>query len=405
MGFPRGRSLILMGACSTYTARCTYVKAVKARLLYTGRPGLVLHDVYVVFDEGFIKSVQHEEPEGASVLGEFDVVTPAFIDAHCHIGLARSGEPIDEEETNEKLDPLMSMADAVNAVYMDDKAFEESIEHGVLYSCVLPGSGNIIGGKAAVIRNYGKCSVEAFIRYAGVKAALGYNPRSTVEWKGSRPYTRMGVVALLEEALQKALDSKKLVDSGKKALEEIEPRIRALFPVIEGREVLRVHVHKADDIMVLLKLREKYGLKVTVEHACDVHEKWVFEKLRDEGVPLVYGPVDAFAYKTELKHESYRNVRLVVEARPKMCLMTDHPVVLQRNLLLQLRFFLRFGMKRDEALALITSNAAEILGVSDVIGSIEEGKWASLVCWSGDPFSLESYPQLVLGEGRVLHQE
>ena len=87
---------------------------------------------------------------------------------------------------------------------MDDKSFKESIEWGVLYSCILPGSDNIIGGRAVVIRNYGRDIEEAFIKYAGIKTALGFNPRRTTDWKGTRPYARMGAIGLLRKWLIKS---------------------------------------------------------------------------------------------------------------------------------------------------------------------------------------------------------
>ncbi len=382
-------------------------KALKANTLYTGKPNEVLENVYLVWNGKKIVDIAKEKPRDAEEVIEIDnaVVTPAFIDAHSHIGMARAGEPSEEEEANEKFDSILPVADALYSVYMDDKSFKESIEWGVLYSCVLPGSGNIIGGRAVVIRNYGKDIEEAFIKYAGIKAALGFNPRRTIDWKGTRPYTRMGAVGLLRKWLIKARDALKLVEEGKKSLEEIEPEIRMLFPVIKGEEILRVHVHKIDDIAGLIMLRREFGLKTTIEHACDVHTKEAFEKIKRESIPIVYGPVDAFAYKTELKHEYWRNVKHLVEVRPFFGLMTDHPVVLQRNLFLQLRFFRRFGMSKAECISLITYNNAKILGVDNVLGTLEPGKWASFVVWNGDPFSLESYPVLVVGEGVVLHRE
>lgn len=382
-------------------------KAVKADVLYTGKPEKTLHNVYIVWENETIISISKEKPKDVEEIFEYDkaIVTPAFIDAHSHIGMARAGEPYTEDESNEKYDSVLPVADALYSIYMDDKSFKESIEWGVLYSCVLPGSGNIIGGRAVVIRNYGKDIEEAFIRYAGVKAALGFNPRSTTEWKGIRPYTRMGAVGLLRKWLIKARDMLKLVEEGKKVIEEIEPEIRTLFPILKGEDILRVHVHKIDDIAGLIMLRREFRLKTTIEHACDVHTKEAFEKIKRENIPLVYGPVDSFAYKTELKHEYWRNIRYLVEVKPFFGLMTDHPVVLQRNLHLQLRFFRRFGMSKEECISLITYNNAKILGIDDRLGTLEPGKWASFTVWNGDLFSLESYPVLVVGEGKILHKE
>lgn len=377
------------------------MQSVYGSIIYTGNG--VIKNRYVNFDEARIISVT-ERPEG-EVLCKADVITPAFIDPHSHIGMVRSGEPSEEEESNETYESIIALADAIDSVYMDDKAFMESIEHGVLYSCVLPGSGNIIGGRAALIRNFEKTIDKAFMRHVGIKAALGYNPRSTRRWKGKRPTSRMGVIAIFREELLSALKALRLVEKGKKDVDELTPQQDVLIKILKGEEVLRCHVHKEDDIAALLKLKSEFNLRITIEHACDVHSPEIFKVLKDCGVPVIYGPIDAFPYKTELKHESWRNIKYIVEVEPLFALMSDHPVVLQRNLYLQLRFLMRFGYDRAKAISTITLNSAKILGVSDILGSIEPGKLASLILWSGDPFSFDGRVIMALGEGKVVYQE
>jgi len=383
------------------------VKAIRAKVIYTGIPGKVIKNAYIVWENDVIKEITKDAPKDAVIVDENpeNVITPAFVDPHCHIGMHRAGEPTEEAEANEEYDSVLPHVDALYSIYMDDKSFKESIEWGVLYSCVLPGSGNIIGGKGVVIRNYAKNVEEAFIKHAGVKAALGFNPRRTTNWKGLRPYTRMGSIGVFRKWLIKAKDALKLIEQGKKVEEEFDPELRMLFPIVKGEEILRVHVHKEDDIICLLMLRREFNLRITVEHACDVHSKEMFQKLKKENVPIVYGPIDSFPYKTELKHESWRNVKYLVEVKPFFGLMTDHPVVPQRNLYLQLRFFIKYGMSKDEALSIITLNNAKILGIDDKLGSLEQGKWASFTVWNNDPFLLGSTPKLVVAEGKVVYKE
>ncbi len=173
------------------------MNCVFAKTIYTGKS--IVYDKYLVFNgkniSGISKAVKGE------LLGHFDVVTPAFIDPHSHIGMERSGEPSGEGEANDHLDSILALTDALDSVQMDDKAFMDAVESGVLYSCVVPGSGNIIGGQSAVIRNFAANSTEALIGRAGLKAAFGYNPRSTTSWKGQRPSTRMGAIAILRGRL------------------------------------------------------------------------------------------------------------------------------------------------------------------------------------------------------------
>jgi imidazolonepropionase-like amidohydrolase len=121
-------------------------------LIYTGKE--IVEDAFVVFQGSKIVGIS-KRPRG-EVTVEAEVVTPALIDAHSHIGMHRAGEPGAEDEANEKFDSFTTSAEALDSVQMDDASFKLSLRAGVLYSCVLPGSGNIIGGRGAVIRNYGK---------------------------------------------------------------------------------------------------------------------------------------------------------------------------------------------------------------------------------------------------------
>ena len=114
--------------------------------------------------------------------------------------------------------------------------------------------------------------------------------------------------------------------------------------------------------------------------------------------------MDALAYKVELKHENWRNIKHLIRSGVEFGLMTDHPVILQKMLLFELRWFLRAGLSKQQAIEIITRKNAEVLGVGDLLGTIEPGKWASCVCWNGDPFSMESYPVAVYGEGKLIYQ-
>ena len=378
------------------------MQSVKAKILYDGTGNKRKKEIYVLFDEGKIVGISKDR-KGSEVIGE-GVVTPGFIDPHCHIGMARSGEPYQEDETNEEMNAIYPLVNAVHSVYMDDHAFRESVEFGVLYSHVMPGSGNIIGGRTALIRNFARDIGDAFITNIGIKAALGYNPRSTTDWKGTRPSTRMGAIAMLREQLIKARKTKVLLKKKKKLREEVDPLTEIFMDILDRKLPLMVHVHKEDDIIVLMNLVDEFGIKAVINHGCDVHSRELWEKVKKRGMDVIYGPVDSFSYKVELKHENWRNMRYLVESGLKFAVMSDHPVVLQRNLYLQLRFFRRFGMSKEESISLISGNAADIIGAKK-IGKVKRGYHASLVVWNGEPFSMDSYPTLVIGEGKIVHEE
>ena len=380
------------------------MRCVKADLIYTGT-GLV-KDAFVIFNDKTVAGISSEMQ--GELIRECKVVTPAFIDPHSHIGMVRAGEPAAESESNDKQDTFLVLADALDSLQMDDQSLKDAFEAGVLYSCILPGSGNIIGGKSAVIRNYARDSSRAFIAEAGVKAAFGYNPMSTTSWSGSRPTTRMGALAMLRKKLDEVVrKEKRYRDASEEKRKEIDfsAEEEVLLQVLRRETILRVHVHKIDDIATLLRLVDEFSVKVSVEHAMDVNKAHIFQELAGRGIAVIYGPVDAFAYKVELKHEHWRNIEHLLDSGVEFALMSDHPVTPARQLLLQTRWFLRSGCTKEEAIEMITRRPAKLLGMDDRMGVLEQGRWASFACWNGDPFDLASYPEAVLGEGEMLFQE
>jgi imidazolonepropionase-like amidohydrolase len=377
------------------------VKSVFAETLYTGSE--VMRNVHLLFEGNAVKGVSME-PKG-DFLGKFAVVAPAFIDAHCHIGMERAGEPGSEGEANERMESMLFLADALDSVQMDDASFAESIEMGVLYSCVLPGSANIVGGRSAIIRNYAHTTTAALIARCGVKAAFGYNPMSTRDWKGARPWTRMGSLSLLRARLGQVKAKIAKTRAGAKPKEPLTPEEEVIRDILLGKETLRVHVHKIDDIASLLRLQKELGISITVDHAGDVHDIRIFTELKERGIPVVYGPMDSFAYKVELKHDNWRNVRHLLQSGVEFGLMTDHPVMVQRNLLLGLRWFIRCGLNRQDAIEIVTRRNAQILGIDGFLGTLDKGKWASFSCWNGDPFDVTRYPVKVVAEGEIVFEE
>ena len=135
---------------------------ISAKKIYTGKK--VVSNAHLLFNGKNITAVS--QTKKGRCLGEFEVLTPAFVDPHSHIGMERAGEPNTEGEANEHRDSILTLTDALDSIQMDDKALKDAVQMGVLYSCVLPGSGNIIGGLSAVIRNYAGSSTDALISRA-----------------------------------------------------------------------------------------------------------------------------------------------------------------------------------------------------------------------------------------------
>ena len=357
------------------------------------------------------------------------IVTPAFIDAHSHIGMFRGGEHHLEAEGNEVLQHISPLSEPINSVYFDDYYFEEAVKFGVLYSCIMPGSGNLFGGRSQIIRSFAKNRKEGLFCDYGYKMALGFNPRSTQQWKGDRPTTRMGIYSMLEKYFDDLILKLQKADYDReKAIFEInqdsdlsdqirEQKLRfvdreydlsftneelAGIEILAGDAPVKIHVHKDDDVLYLLELVNKYAWKVSAEHLGNVRSTAIFNMLAKQDIPIVYGPLGSLAYKSELKDSRFDNAKYLMASKAHFGLMSDHPVISVTALRDSLKFFLIQGMKEEQALSLITSDNAEILNISDNLGRIEVGQLASVLVWDQDPLHLAAKPRVVIGEGKVL---
>ncbi len=380
------------------------MKIIKSSTLYDGVDEKT--DYYIGFENDIITYVGREKPSQSNIeiIAEDVVVTPAFIDAHSHIGMARAGEPEDEDESNEHMESVFPLVNSLHSIYMDDISFTESIENGVLYSVVLPGSGNIIGGKAIFLRNFEDNIEKAYVKDVGMKLALGYNPRSTKEWKGERPSTRMGAMAVLRDNLIKAKKIQNLINRNKKDIDEVDPITEVFIDMLSKKFKILAHLHKEDDAMLLVQLSREFGLDPIANHCMDIYRRDVFSFLNSNNIPIIYGPLDSFPYKVDLKHESWKNVKPLIDSKAKFSLMSDHPVILQRNMFYTLRHLLRFGLSKSEAISKITKESADIIGIYD-LGQIKPGFKSSFVIWNGDPFSLTNYPIMSIAEGKTIYKE
>ncbi len=361
-------------------------------------------------------------------------VTPGFIDAHSHIGMDREGEPYQEAEANDHSSQFLPLINPIDSIYYDDRAFKDAVDFGILYSCLVPGSGNLLGGKAMVIRNFVKNRKDAMVKHYGYKMALGFNPRSTTEWKGERPNTRMGVYMMLEKKFDGVLQKKEKADLAKeKKLAELENKKKekklakkeydheksviereydleftsedkAILELLSGQKIAKVHVHKDDDVMYLIDLAKKYGLKATADHTGDVFNKETFDELAKAGIPVVYGPMGTVGYKVELKNAYYQNAELLMKSKAFYGLMTDHSVIHTICLRDTLKYFLIHGMSEEEAISMITWKNAKILGIDDILGTVEVGKMASLIVWDKNPLHLAAFPVMVMAEGKIVRK-
>lgn len=333
-------------------------------------------------------------------------VFPGFIDAHCHIGMWEEGIGFEGADGNEMTDPITPHLRAIDAINPRDEAFPNAIKGGVTTAATGPGSANVIGGSFSVIKLHGeRIDDMILVENLAMKCAFGENPKRVYNDKKMMPSTRMGTAAKLRETLAKAVEYRnKKVAAGDDAskLPAYDMKLEAMLPVVNKEIPLKAHAHRADDIFTSIRIAKEFDVKLTLEHCTEGH--LIAEHLAKEGYPAIIGPSFGNKSKFELNQKTFDTPGVMHKAGVKIAIMTDSPVIPLEYLPMAAALAHKAGLDEMEALKCITINPAEILGVSDRIGSIEAGKDADIVIWDGHPFDLQAKVDYALIDGKVAYK-
>ena len=323
------------------------------------------------------------------------LVYPGFVEAHCHTGLeAFAGGDIGMDK-NEKTNPVTPEVRAIDSFYPQDLSIRLSREAGITTLCTGPGSSDVVGGSFMAVKTAGTCVDEMILKYpVAMKCAFGEHPKGVHGKRGCG--ARMGTAARLRETLFAAREYMDAKDAGEK--QKYDMRMEALIPVLKREIPLKVHVQRADDVCTVLRIVREFGVRLTLEHCSGARA--AIPQIKKAGVPVACGPY--FTGSGTLTENRDKSPALAVEmdaAGIPVSIMTDHPVVLQQYLVLSAEACIRAGMPPFHALQAITINAARHAGVDDRVGSLEVGKDADIVLWTGDPFRYTSRVKAVCIDG------
>lgn len=332
-------------------------------------------------------------------------VTPGIIEAHSHIGINEQGIGWEGSDGNEVSSPITAWCRAIDGINMRDSAFNDFLRAGITSTNVVPGSANLIGGLSVAIKCTGTIVDEAAIKFpTGVKAALGENPKSVYGGRNQSPSTRMGNAALMREALLKAQQYMSKLDAATSAADKpkYDKQCDALLPVMRGEIPLRIHCHRADDIVTALRIVNEFGIKYTLEHVTDGY--LLVDLLKKNDAVVAVGPTIQYGSKVENRERDFRTPVALARAGIKYCLTTDHAVVAGHHLLLIAGLSVGWGVDRDLALRSITLSAAEHACIADRVGSLEVGKDADIVIWSGDPLDFTTHADVTIIDGQIVYE-
>jgi imidazolonepropionase-like amidohydrolase len=343
-------------------------------------------------------------PAGAVVIdagGKY--LTPGIIDSHSHIAL--------DDDVNEATSPVTPQMMMIDAFDYQDKAIYRGLAGGVTTSLLLHGSANMIGGQAVVIKHKYGAQRDAML-FPGapqsIKFASGENPKRVYGGKDQLPSTRMGNFAVQRAALVEAQDymrewddynaKVKRGDQDAKAPKH-DLKLEALADVLRGKLLVQIHCYRADEFLTEMAMAKEFGYKVRAfHHALEAYK--VADKMAAEGVGIATFS-DWWGYKQEAWDAIPWNAVMSMRKGVRVAIKSDSGDF-ARRLNQEAAKTMRYGgATEEEALKMITLNAAWIIGVDDRVGSIDVGKDADLVIWDGYPLSSYGVPNKVLIDGDV----
>lgn len=378
--------IALAAALSCLLAQGEETVVLKGARILTGR-GEEIPDGVIVLVGGKIKLIGRDVPvpEGArpiDVSGK--TIIPGLINGGSTLGIEGPSN-----EDGREVTPDLRILDMVDPA---SRELSRARQCGITTMFVAPGNRNVIGGLAAVIRTAGASRADLTrVDGAALKAAMGaapasgnYPPRGTqATFFARRPTTRMGVAW----EFRKAFADAKEAGSG------------VLLRAMEGKLPLRIAASRATDIETVLKLAEEFSLTIVLEEA---QEAWkLAETIAARKVPVFLRPEFGSIDGSEGGEVRFDSLRRLSEKGVRVALLparADDP----ESLLGAAMLAAKHGTKREDALRAVTLTPAEILGVSDRVGSLETGKDGDLVVLSGDPLDPTTRIERVMIGGKTV---
>ncbi|XBQ17735.1 MAG: amidohydrolase [Oceanicaulis sp.] len=404
---------------STYAPFESGVTLLRGATVFDGVGGR-FEDTDILVEDGRIAAIGQglEAPEGASVVdaaGRF--VTPGVIDIHSHLGVYPSPSVNAHQDGNEITSPVTAEVWAEHGIWPQDPGFDTALAGGVTTLHVLPGSANLFGGRGVTLRNVPSRTVQGMkfpeAPYT-LKMACGENPKRVYGNRGVAPGSRMGNVAGYREAWQRAVEYRRGWRNyweDAEAGEDVNPPTRnfeldTLMGVLDGEILVQMHCYRADEMAQIMDMADEFGYRVTTfHHAVEAYK--IPDLLAEHGACAAVW-ADWGGFKMEAYDSIPENLAITHAGGACAMIHSDSDLGIQRlnqEVAKALSDGRRMGLDITdaEAMAWLTSRPAQALGIAEQTGSIEEGKRADLVIWSGHPFSSYSLADQVFIDGALMY--
>jgi imidazolonepropionase-like amidohydrolase len=406
---------------STYQALPSKPTLIRNATILTGTgKRLESADLYIVNGRiGFAGA--GDSPEGVNVIeADGRWVTPGLIDVHTHLGVYPSPGTWAHSDGNEMINPATPNVWAEHSIWPQDPGFARALAGGITSMQVLPGSGNLIGGRGVTIKNVYSTSYQG-MKFPGaphgMKMACGENPKRVYgKDKGRAPMTRMGNMAGYRaqwiEAQKYNEDWAAYEEKLAEGKDDIKKPVRSLRldtlgAVLRGEILVHMHCYRADEMMTILDMADEFGYRVSAFHH-GVEAYKIASELAEAGTCGALW-ADWWGFKMEAYDGIQENIALVDRPEGGCAIVhSDSAEGIQRlnqEAAKAMTRGQRAGLEITPEIAIgwITANPAKSMGILDQTGTLEPGKMADVVIWSGNPFSVYAKAEQVFIDGAMVY--
>jgi imidazolonepropionase-like amidohydrolase len=397
---------------STYRAFPSRTTLIRNATVMTAA-GPTLRGASVLLRDGHIVAVgaNVQAPADAVVVdGTGKFVTPGIIDTHSHLGVYAAPGVEALSDGNEATNPATPNVWAEHSVWPQDPQFPRALAAGVTTIEILPGSANLIGGRSVTVKVVPSRTVRG-MKFPGAKYSLkqacGENPKRVYQNRG--PSTRMGNVAgwraqyIQAEQYRRRWDKWLADRKGDPPARDLG--METLADVLRGNIFVQWHCYTASDMEEAMEVADEFGFHIrSFHHGVEAYK--IADLLAQKGIAASLWS-DWGGFKMEAMDGVRANLALVDHAGARAVVHSDDPSGMQRlnqdaaKSIAEART-LGIDIPEDEAIKWLTINPAWVLGLDDRIGSLEAGKNADVVLWSGSPFSIYSRAEKVWVDGALL---
>jgi imidazolonepropionase-like amidohydrolase len=329
------------------------------------------------------------------------IVTPGFIDASTQLGLTEiGGEPSTRDASARGTDGIAAAFRSWDGLNSNSVNWIPARNEGITSVVVAP-TGGLIAGQAAVVDLVDGGSTQMIRRAPVAMLAQIDDPRGGQA--GARGELIGKLRTLIEDVKFYQAHRSDYDRSASRSLSAPRADLEAMIPVVEGKMPLEIDAERVDDIQGALRLAKEFNLRVVIIGGA---EAWLAASdLAAAHVPVIAGAMNNIPESFETLNQRQENLGLLRKAGVTVAVIGnngdgDEELFNVRNVKYEAGNAVSYGMTHDDALRAVTLSPAEMFGIADHVGSLQTGRDANVVVWSGDPFEFSTHAEHVYIHGK-----